>query len=534
MDYLAPNFVPIFKRRAELLQRLRENPSQVPNLKAYYKQNPIAMVCDWGMTTDPRNIERGLPALVPFVPFPRQIEWMQWLLDRWRNGEGGLTEKTRDMGCSVCAMSLFSAIAVTHRDFVAGVGSRKEMLVDAVGNPSTLFFKARTFLRYLPEEFRGGWRESDKLRNSHMKISIPDTESVIIGEAGDDIGRGGRTSIYLVDEKAHLRNQDSVEMSLSQTTRCQIDLSSVKGMANNFAEKRHSGRVPVFTFHWRDDPRKDDAWYKRECARLPAVIVAQEIDINYNASQENIVIPSDWVQAAVDAHLLLPQIAQVGLPRVGGLDVADEGQDLCAYAGRYGSVLQHVEDWSGQGSDPFQTAVKAFHISDLLGIQKFRYDADGIGASVRGDSRVINEGRDWNRQIDVEGHWGSGSVVNKTEFAIAPDDTGGNIGRTNDDFFENYKAQSWWSLRKRFENTYAWVRQGRECDPAECISISSSVANLAKLQQELSQAKYKLSTRGKIQIEKQPKGTKSPNMADAVVIAFAPLDNSGKSFGVLL
>lgn len=539
MDYLAPNFVPIFRRRAELLQRLRDNPSQVPHLKAYYKQNPIAMVCDWGMTTDPRNIERGLPALVPFVPFAKQIEWMQWLLDRWMAGEGGLTEKTRDMGCSVCAMSLFAAIAVTHRDFVAGVGSRKEMLVDAVGNPSTLFFKARTFLRYLPEEFRGGWRESDKLRNAHMKISIPETESVIIGEAGDDIGRGGRTSIYLVDEKAHLRNQDSVEMSLSQTTRCQIDLSSVKGMANNFAEKRHSGRVPVFTFHWRDDPRKDDAWYARECARLPAVIVAQEIDINYNASQENIVIPSEWVQAAVDAHLIIADLAGEQWDKVGGLDVADEGNDLCAYTARVGAVLVHAEDWSGIGSDPFQTAVKAFHISDTLGVNKFRYDADGLGASVRGDARVINENRVAERgtldaQIEVVGHWGSGAVVNKEDFVIAPDHNSGHVGRTNDDFFENYKAQSWWELRKRFENTYGWVRMGRVADPGECISISSTIPALAKLQQELSQAKYKLSSKGKIQIEKQPKGTKSPNLADSAVIAFAPIERGGKSVGVLL
>lgn len=533
MDYLSPDFVPIFKRRTEMLQRLRADPSQVPLILQHYKANPIAMVCDWGMTTDPRNIERGLPALVPFVPFPKQIEWMQWLLDRWRNGEGGLTEKTRDMGCSVCAMSLFSAIAVTHRDFVAGVGSRKEMLVDAIGNPSTLFFKARTFLRYLPEEFRGGWRESDKLRNSHMKISIPNTESVIIGEAGDDIGRGGRTSVYLVDEKAHLRNQDSVEMSLSQTTRCQIDLSSVKGMANNFAEKRHSGRVPVFTFHWRDDPRKDDAWYARECARLPAVIVAQELDINYSAAQENIVIPSDWVQAAIDAHLVIPALAASGASdRLGGLDVADEGEDLNAFASRLGVVLTYSEDWSGKASDIFATTAQAVQICDTLGLDKFRYDADGIGAGVRGDARVINTSR--KNKIEVEEHRGSGAVVNKDDFAIDPDHANGHKGRTNDDFFENYKAQAWWSLRRRFERTYGWVRNGRECDPADCISISSSIKELGKLQQELSQAKYKASNSGKIMIEKKPKGTKSPNRADSVVIAYAPIEMGGRSFGMLL
>lgn len=44
-------------------------------------------------------------------------------------------------------------------------------------------------------------------------------------------------------------------MRPSQTTNCKIDLSSVNG-ANAFYRKRHSGKVKVFVFDWRDDPRK--------------------------------------------------------------------------------------------------------------------------------------------------------------------------------------------------------------------------------------------------------------------------------------
>jgi hypothetical protein len=33
---------------------------------------------------------------------------------------------------------------------------------------------------------------------------------------------------------------------------------------------------PVFTFHWRSDPRKDDEWYRKECEKIDnPVIVAQ-------------------------------------------------------------------------------------------------------------------------------------------------------------------------------------------------------------------------------------------------------------------
>lgn len=529
MDYQNPNYTDVFRKRATMLERLRRDPHNLlPGIKGYYKHNPIQFVIDWGTTTDPRNIERGLPALVPFIPFPKQIEWMQWLLDLWKSGQGGITEKTRDMGCSVAAMSLFSTLCLFERDFVAGVGSRKEMLVDAAGNPSTLFFKARTFLRYLPEEFRGGWRETDRQRNSHMKIQIPETESVIIGEAGDDIGRGGRTSIYLVDESAHLRNQASVDMSLSQTTRCRVDLSSVNGMANAFAEKRHSGRIPVFTFHWRDDPRKNQAWYEAECARLPPVIVAQEIDINYNASQENILIPSDWVQAAIGAAEI---IGYDSAERVTGLDVADEGADSNALACRTGILLNDMHEWRGVGSDLFATSDKAIHLTDMYGSYHMRYDADGMGVGVRGDARIINAER--KTPVEVVEHRGSGAVVNKEAYVIDPDHAHGHNGRTNDDFFSNYKAQAWWSLRMRFEKTWRWVALGQKCDPSQCIALAKDLPMLNKLTQELSQPTYS-AEKGKIRVNKKPDGTKSPNLADAVVIAYAPVQEENQVVGLLL
>lgn len=524
MDYKNPDYTAIFRRRAAMLQRLRSNPdNMLPGLRAYYKSNPIDFVSDWGMTTDPRNLELGRPVLIPFVPFAKQREWMQWLLDRWKAGENGLTEKTRDMGCSVAALSLFATLALFHRDFVAGLGSRKESLIDGVGDPNTLMHKARTFLKYVPEEFRGGWSDTNRVASSHMKIIIPQTGSVIIGEAGDNIGRGGRTSITLLDESAHNRNQEAIDMSLSQTTRCRIDLSSVNGTDNAFAEKRFSGRVPVFTFPWRDDPRKDQAWYEREKARLPAVIVAQEIDIDYNASKEGILIPGVWVQAAINSIAVIGAAADP--TRVSGLDVADRGEDTNAQAFRIGITLDHLEEWTGQESDLFATSERAALSCDVRGFKRLRFDADGMGAGVRGDMRVINERpARKDAQIEAVEHQGSGKVVNPKAFAIEPDLKNGHAGRTNEDFFQNYKAQSWWSLRVRFEKTYKWVVKGIACDPAECINIPDTLPYLGQLQQELSRPTYGIAETGKIKVDKAPDGTKSPNLADSVVIAFAPTE----------
>lgn len=90
-----------------------------------------------------------------------------------------------------------------------------------------------------------------------MRILFPETESAMTGEAGDGIGRGDRTSFYIVDESAFLERPYLADASLSATTNCRQDISTPNGMANSFAERRHSGKIDVFTFHWRDDPRKD-------------------------------------------------------------------------------------------------------------------------------------------------------------------------------------------------------------------------------------------------------------------------------------
>lgn len=516
MDYKNPDYPSLFLSRMERLRKLRANPKIIPALKIHYRNNPIDFLADWGVTSEPRNLRRGLPVSIPFVPFPRQVEWLEWILERWKAGEPGLTEKSRDMGCSVAFMSLMATLALFHRQFTAGVGSRKQELVDRVGDPKTLFYKARAFLEHVPREFRGGWNAADKNLSSFMKIEIPHTGSTITGEAGDNIGRGGRSSIYGVDEKAFIQHQSMVDGSLSANTDCQIDLSSVNGM-NEFAEKRFSGRVQVFTFHWRDDPRKDDVWYVKQQRELDPLIVAQEIDLDYHSSKLGILIPSAWVQASIDSHLKL-KIMPSG-ERTGALDVADEGIDLNAYAGRYGIMLNHLESWSGKGGDIYKTTQKAFNISDQLNIASFRYDGDGLGAGVRGDARMINENRD-GAKVEVVEFRGSGEVVSPDAFVIKGDDK--RAGRTNKDFFANRKAQGWWHLRTLFQNTARAVLDGEEFNPDEIISISGALPELTKLTMELSQVTYDINTAGKVIIDKSPDGTKSPNHADAAMILYAP------------
>lgn len=236
----------------------------------------------------------------------------------------------------------------------------------------------------------------------------------------------------------------------------------------------------------------------------------------YRPDNANSVIPSAWITAAIDAHKKLG-IEPSGI-KSAALDVADEGADLNAIAIRHGILIQHVESWRGSGSDIFKSVEKAFHICDDFGAVELRYDSDGVGAGVRGDARILNESRE--NQIKAVQFHGGGKVVNADRPIPSANQARGD--RTNADFFLNAKAQAWWSLRVKFQITYRAVVDGAPYDKDEIISISSEFPEYIKLVNELSQPTYDTNGAGKLFVEKAPDGQASPNLADSVMMVFAP------------
>ena len=84
-DFKNPDYTAVFQWRLDRLKKIRDNPKMLPGLKVFYKDNPAQFIIDWGITADPRNPERGLPTIVPFLLFPRQEGSVQWFMDNWRN-----------------------------------------------------------------------------------------------------------------------------------------------------------------------------------------------------------------------------------------------------------------------------------------------------------------------------------------------------------------------------------------------------------------------------------------------------------------
>jgi phage terminase large subunit len=332
IDWRNPDYTPVWQERIDRLTRLREKPEMIPGVKEFYKDNPVQFITDWGVTFDPRLAEIGLETTVPFLLFPKQAEFVDWIVDRWRSREDGLAEKSRDMGVSWLCVAIASWMWLFHPGVVIGFGSRKEEYVDKLGDPKSLFWKIRQFIDLLPPEFKPeGYVE--KKHAPYMNIKNPENGSVIVGEAGDNIGRGARTSIYFKDESAFYERPETIDAALSQTSNCKIDVSTPNGNGNPFYRKRHGGKIPVFTFHWRDDPRKDDEWRKKQESTLDPVVVAQEIDIDYNAS-----VTDAWLDGAMieEAQNRGPADVIVNGPWIIGIDAAHQGDDESVITARRG------------------------------------------------------------------------------------------------------------------------------------------------------------------------------------------------------
>lgn len=378
IDWHRPDYADIYRDRAAKLGKIRATPGMLHGLFVHYAGSPADFINDWGMTFDPRNADIGLATTVPFILFDRQREFVDWLYAKWRGREDGVVEKSRDMGVSWLCVGFAVWMWTFHPGTVVGFGSRKEEYVDRIGDPKSLFWKARSFIRLLPEDFRPiGY--SEQTHAPYMRILNPANGSSIIGEAGVNIGRGNRTTIYFKDESAHYQRADQIDAALSNTANCKIDVSTPNGVGNPFWRKATGGVISKFVFDWREDPRKGAAWYEDQCRKLDPMVVAQEIDRNYEASISDAFIGGDIVSAAMSRGPA--DIQPIGGLRV-GVDPARFGNDKTVITFRRGRCLLRQETLSKVDTMHVASTTKNLIASYRETPEQIAVDSIGIGAGV--------------------------------------------------------------------------------------------------------------------------------------------------------
>ncbi len=434
---------------------------------------------------------------IRFKLFPRQREFLLWMEQRLEAGEEGIVEKSRDVGATwlSCAFLLHKWLFVPG--FKGTIGSRKSDQVDMLGVLNALLPKVRHMLERLPS-----WMVPP-YRDQFMKLINSATGATITGEAGDNMGRGGRSSIYIIDEAAFIERSALVDAAISANSNCKIWVSTPNVTGNMFATKRHSQKFPVFTFHWWQDPRKTQEWYDAKKEAMDSIIFAQEVEIDYHASQLNSVIHGSWTQAATNFELNFR-----GVPRVAGLDVAGFGSNFNVLVIRQGSKVLSVDSW--QGTNTTQTAYTALEKCKQMGVVRLFYDVIGVGEGV---GATLSE-------ADTLGIECQGVRSGNT----ASDRVWDGERRTSKEKFLNLRAELWWLVSIRFRNTFEHVRGIKQHPDSEMISILDDDI----LRMQLAAPQFKFTESGKIKVESKidlrKRGVTALDRADALVLAFMEPD----------
>jgi hypothetical protein len=248
-------------------------------------EDPVYWMRWWAWTMDPRA-DSPLN-VVPMDPFPFQEEAVWWIHELiYDRRTDGLIEKSRDMGLTwlVLLYALHQWLYVDH--FQALFGSYNEDIVDSQRKLDTMFEKVRFVLRRLP-----GWMlpEGFNARQdaAYMRIANPANGSTLTGSAPTaNFGRGGRYALVCLDEHSAWPFQGRPQWTAaSESCRTKLSFSTPRGKFNKQAELRFSGTIPVLTLKWTQHPWKDRRWYESLKLSLKQYEIAQEVDIDYEASQ---------------------------------------------------------------------------------------------------------------------------------------------------------------------------------------------------------------------------------------------------------
>lgn len=230
---------------------------------------------------------------------------------------------------------------------------------------------------------------------------------------------------------------------------------------------------------------------------------------------DNSVIKTSWILAAIDSH------KTIGFEPLGrrtlGFDIADDGDDKCALVSAYGSLAYYSDEWAGKEDELLKSCIRAHAKAKELD-SEIIYDSIGVGAAAGAKFKELG-GINYQK-------FNAGAAVDSPEKFYQPK-------IKNKDFFANLKAQAWWSVADRFRLTYQVVEAIKNgAEPPEytidqLISIDSEMPNLEKLKYELAIPMRDFDNAGRVKVESKKdlakRDIKSPNIADAFIMAFAPI-----------
>lgn len=277
--------------------------------------------------------------------------------------------------------------------------------------------------------------------------------------------------------------------------------------------------ICLLTVNYSDNPWFPDVLRleMEECKRKDYDLYLHIWEGEPVADSDMAIIKPSWIAAAVDAHMKIG-FKPSGRKRV-GFDVADEGEDSNATTLAYGSVVTDCQQW--HKGDVITSADRVKNYAEEVRATEIVYDSIGVGAGVKAHLKRVCK-------ITASG-FNAGESVFKPDAKYAD-------GKTNKDMFSNIKAQAWWGVRDRFYNTWRVIKHlesnpddaefAKQFSDDQLISLSSDIKQLEYLKAELSRPWVDYDKNGRVKVESKKdmkkRGIPSPNMADSLIMAFAP------------
>ena len=252
-------------------------------------REPLFWINGFSFIYEPRG---GTPRSYAWVTWPYQDDVFRKLFAALGRHDIVLA-KAREMGATWMVLATFAHSFMFKRLSSFLVISRKEDLVDKLGDPDCLFWKLDFLLQRQPDWLR------PRMDRSLLKIRNLENGSTINGDSTNaDVGRGGRRTAIMLDEAATFeRGGYSIDAATFAATECRFWVSTPKGVGNAFADKWHDDVTAKIALPWTLHPLKTkdltidvageptSSWFVRECKKLSHPrLIAQELKIDFVGS----------------------------------------------------------------------------------------------------------------------------------------------------------------------------------------------------------------------------------------------------------
>lgn len=269
------------EQRVELLEKAESSNEAKANLLTVASRDVVFYVNQFCWTFDPRPESK--PNHFPFITYDYQDDYLRALEAAYQGQHDLRTDKSRDMGVTWLVLAWMHYHWRFDESFKALIGSEKEDKADNFQEDS-LFGKLDYLCRHMPQwALPKGFSISEN--RSFLRLVNPEKNNSILGDsANQNFSRQGRYSTIFLDEFAFWQYADSVWTATADATPVRIVVSTPHGKSNKFADLKFVTPIKNVTLHWTKHPLKSQEWYEGEKARRTPREVAQELDIDYEAS----------------------------------------------------------------------------------------------------------------------------------------------------------------------------------------------------------------------------------------------------------